>query len=864
MKTKMVIGFTLILTLTLLAIGPAFSASIFSVVGTVRNVDGTLAASGLAVIVSNETRTFISSDTLGSQEAGKYGVVFVDTGNKTVAVEGDVLEITVKDVEQTLANVTYQLTADDIAKGRAVVDVKIGAVIPANQPPVASFSFSPEAPSVNMEIRFDASPSHDADGQIISYEWNFGDGSAASGQVTRYSYISEGQYAVVLKVTDDDRESDTASFYVTVASIPTPPSLPELIQQQHKVSVLVTVDSEQYSIVTLDKYIHPETLELSPTSNETKVYTDRNWSPVSDLETVRRISVIDSALRESENLDLRRKIDELNTLQSEYKNFSSVDMGIAASNLLIAGGTDLAKIVSEIEVIRRSTEALTTLQKVKDLARTQPTGLGVKLIIKIMKEVIWDPSEHLQTELQSKIALASERYEDAQKILDESNITNYEDANTFLSSYQYAKVYEEEFRFLFDKVFRNWARVLMKLEPISALASISGTVPLGLTGFPKLIWEAKSVVSWEYAIDIEWIGRIGQEFYTRYYWFPSSEAAIYTLKLSRRSDSLSDFAEFQESYSEYLGFMDEVSKQQEDLMEYFNSPGKSFLNTLGNELSSWKNKLSSWTDTIKDTVSALSQRISNILGGLIRSPVDFRVYDSEGRVTGLVNGKIKEEIPDSTYYTEEKVVIILDATDTYRYELVGTDTGDYGLDVFLGRDEQIQTFVATDIPTTANALHQYTIDWDALSKGEEGVTVEIDENSDLEPERTITSDGELTQDEYLFVKSVTPNGKLPTTWADVKRTQLFQNYPNPFNPDTWIPYTLADRSQVTIMIYAATGQLVRTLNLGEKTAGAYITKGKAAHWDGYDDAGQPVASSVYFYTFQAGFFRATKKAMIIR
>ena len=71
-------------------------------------------------------------------------------------------------------------------------------------------------------------------------------------------------------------------------------------------------------------------------------------------------------------------------------------------------------------------------------------------------------------------------------------------------------------------------------------------------------------------------------------------------------------------------------------------------------------------------------------------------------------------------------------------------------------------------------------------------------------------------------------------------------------------------SQVTIKLYTVTGQLVRTLDLGERPAGAYLTKEKAAHWDGRDDAGQPVASSVYFYTFHAGPFRATRKAVIVR
>ena len=54
-----------------------------------------------------------------------------------------------------------------------------------------------------------------------------------------------------------------------------------------------------------------------------------------------------------------------------------------------------------------------------------------------------------------------------------------------------------------------------------------------------------------------------------------------------------------------------------------------------------------------------------------------------------------------------------------------------------------------------------------------------------------------------------------------KETVLLPNYPNPFNPETWIPYRLAKRMNVSILIYAADGKLVRTLKLGQKAAGVY-------------------------------------------
>ncbi len=93
---------------------------------------------------------------------------------------------------------------------------------------------------------------------------------------------------------------------------------------------------------------------------------------------------------------------------------------------------------------------------------------------------------------------------------------------------------------------------------------------------------------------------------------------------------------------------------------------------------------------------------------------------------------------------------------------------------------------------------------------------------------------------------------------------LCQNYPNPFNPDTWIPYQLKEDARVTIRIYAVTGQLVRTLNLGRKPAGFYVGKEKAAYWDGKNEIGEHTASGVYFYILDADDFKAVRKLIIVK
>lgn len=131
------------------------------------------------------------------------------------------------------------------------------------------------------------------------------------------------------------------------------------------------------------------------------------------------------------------------------------------------------------------------------------------------------------------------------------------------------------------------------------------------------------------------------------------------------------------------------------------------------------------------------------------SPIELTVFDSNGWITGLVNGEVREEIPNSFYIPGNKTVVIIDALDAYRYEIVGTDAGTYGLSLISTETGNLQIFNATEIPTVSAAFHRYTVDWEALSLGEEGVTLQVDSDGDGVFEHTFTSDSELTQSEFL-------------------------------------------------------------------------------------------------------------------
>jgi len=91
----------------------------------------------------------------------------------------------------------------------------------------------------------------------------------------------------------------------------------------------------------------------------------------------------------------------------------------------------------------------------------------------------------------------------------------------------------------------------------------------------------------------------------------------------------------------------------------------------------------------------------------------------------------------------------------YRYEVTGTDIGIYGLEIAFSQGAETFIFTAIDIPIICGAMHQYTIDWDAVSQGDQGVTVQIDSDGHGEFEDTVTSDEELTQDEFVLKTETT-------------------------------------------------------------------------------------------------------------
>lgn len=138
----------------------------------------------------------------------------------------------------------------------------------------------------------------------------------------------------------------------------------------------------------------------------------------------------------------------------------------------------------------------------------------------------------------------------------------------------------------------------------------------------------------------------------------------------------------------------------------------------------------------------------------LKCPADMVVTDSAGHsISEQMN-----EISGATY-TEadidgdndiDKFVEILSPIDgDYIVTLNGTDLGLYSMIGQFATSLEVVGFNATEIPISSVTMHQYTINWTALSGSEQGVAVNVDTNRDGLFEYNFSSDSELSRIEYV-------------------------------------------------------------------------------------------------------------------
>ena len=169
------------------------------------------------VDISVLAESFVEGDSIQFMASGNN-----PKGAKFLWDFGDSTGSSGKNVKHTYTEEgTYTVTLTVIDESSRIgVAKKEVDILYRNQPPVASLEATyggvGQQVKVNSIAFFDGGASSDPDGDVLEFEWDFGDGAKSTLLRPNHEYTSTGNYTVTLKVTDPSNESSTAETWVLV------------------------------------------------------------------------------------------------------------------------------------------------------------------------------------------------------------------------------------------------------------------------------------------------------------------------------------------------------------------------------------------------------------------------------------------------------------------------------------------------------------------------------------------------------------------------------------------------------------------------------------------------------------------------
>jgi len=798
----------------------------------------------------------------------------------------------------------------------------------ANQPPVASFTYSPESPKVGEWITFDASDSYDPDGYIEHYAWSFyytdseeGYCQPSSSKITTFSYSLPGNYAVKLVVFDNNQAYSSIIRIITVSEMsPIPPTC--VIKLQKDGVEISEIDVGEF----FDIYVGGSTddtgikqVRFSSDDVQDGIPTGE-WTEWLDWNTslgdwnattkIKRWSFATSGYKEvwvevkddvgqtaKSSTNIRAKLPlavitsslMINPIKDVYYVGDSLSATFAIKNIgdvpiyfdvLTVGGRDPDGLVTDFEwekdvTLNPNDEHIYTGKLVlPNIAGTYHFFCAYRT-----KYGYWNPSIDLGEGLTDEdrtedivvletqhryplggIIIPEEIFPEGKgyiipiyvpPVIDNSNIIREDDGWQTIKEIEKTKS-----NFEWEKMVSSFTSTRADTPQGAAFSLIAGLI----TAVDNVVSTSKFKITIQEDSEGNFraIIQIGDPDYNSFirvnagggctvpppetFWlFRSafSKAVAEAFHLEPDDFPLRYYQMFliidsSHKNDEYIGYLSlsednkivvtpkiyqkdklEIQRVHEFIFPYkietvMEWSGEGFKNIMESSLNEEESK------TILRVLSPICLVSESGIIVQVHSPSELRVYDSYGNITGIVNGVIREEIPNSLYSEEGKTVIIFNPTDTYRYEVVGIDIGIYGLTITSIENWEVSTFTATEIPITDRAIHQYSIDWDALSRGEEGVAVQVDFDGDGVFEYTFPSDGELTHDEFVLQTATTVDfdpdalnlksrGEWVTTYiefpegydvADINVSTILLNGTIPVDADA--PVTVGDYDNDTI------------------------------------------------------------------
>jgi PKD repeat protein len=179
----------------------------------------------VAPVVSDlASRTIFSGQTYDA--AGSFSDPGADSWSGTVdygdgsgvhplALPGEQFVLSHVYAEAGTFTVTVVVADDDGGAGSARAQVQ---VVSSNRAPIADAGPALRTGNEGAALGFDGRASSDPDGDALTFAWDFGDGAAATGPTATHAYADNGEFTVVLTVSDG-RLSGTATVMVHVTNI---------------------------------------------------------------------------------------------------------------------------------------------------------------------------------------------------------------------------------------------------------------------------------------------------------------------------------------------------------------------------------------------------------------------------------------------------------------------------------------------------------------------------------------------------------------------------------------------------------------------------------------------------------------------
>jgi PKD repeat protein len=162
---------------------------------------------------SGSAPLLVQMSSAGSSDAdGAITSYFWNFGNGTTSTSPNP-----QAVYNTAGTFSVSLTVTDNDGASAVRSTTV-AVSPANIAPVPVISATPLTGSAPLLVNVNGAGSTDADGSIVSYAWNFGNGETATGALAQTTYTTPGSYVIRLTVTDNRGASRSTTTTVVAGT----------------------------------------------------------------------------------------------------------------------------------------------------------------------------------------------------------------------------------------------------------------------------------------------------------------------------------------------------------------------------------------------------------------------------------------------------------------------------------------------------------------------------------------------------------------------------------------------------------------------------------------------------------------------